>query len=159
MAVVDFTTFQKNANYRGFRGEDWKILSSYVEIALFKAKEKVFEENDLGDGFFWIHKGKIRISRQVKADNQQKTQEHLLSVLSEGSIFGEMALIDSAKRSADALAEVETELYFLSYDNYHHLCVKHPGTALAIQDLLVRTLCARLREANRNFETIYFWCS
>jgi len=34
---------------------------------------------------------------------------------------------------------------------------KGPATALNLQDLVVVTLCSRLRTANKNFEIIKFW--
>ncbi len=154
--LADLSLFQKDPNFRGFREEDWECLSSFLEQKTIPAKTVIFKENDKGDGFYWIGKGKVRISRHFIPEGKKKVQENLLTVLGPGSIFGEMALIERPPRSADATTETDAVLLYLSHAQYEKLCKEKPGTALAIQDILVRTLCARLREANRNFETILF---
>ena len=157
--TVDLTLFQKDLNYRGFKPEDWALLADCLEEMAFKAKSGIFKESDPGDGFYWIRQGKVRISRSFIPEGKKTVQENLLTVLAPGNIFGEMALIDQAPRSADAATETDVVLLYLSYDKYKKLCEEHPSTAMAIQDILVKTLSARIREANRSFETIYFWCS
>jgi CRP-like cAMP-binding protein len=154
--LADLSLFKKDPNFRGFKADDWDVLSSYLEQKTFPAKTHVFKENDPGDGFYWVQKGKIKIARHFIPEGKKKVQENILTVLSPGAIFGEMALIDRPARSADAIAESDAELLHLSHSQYERLCKEHPGTAMAIQDLLVLTLCARIREANRNFETILF---
>jgi CRP/FNR family cyclic AMP-dependent transcriptional regulator len=157
--TVDLTLFQKDPNYRGFKPEDWALLSNYLDEISFKAKSRIFKESDPGDGFYWIRQGNVRISRSFIPEGQKKSQENLLTVLAPGNVFGEMALIDQAPRSADATTETDVVLFFLSNDKYKKLCQEHPSTAMAIQDTLTRTLSTRIREANKSFETIRFWCS
>ena len=68
--------------------------------------------------------------------------------------------MDGAPRSADAIAEGKTlVLYYLPQSEYEKLEKEQPATALRIQDLLVVTLCARIRAVNRSFEIIRFWCT
>jgi CRP-like cAMP-binding protein len=82
-----------------------------------------------------------------------------LTVLTAGNIFGEMALVDGAPRSADAIAEDDAVLFHLSQADYEKLEKEQPGIAMRIQDLLVVTLSSRIRAANRSFEIIRFWCT
>ena len=119
----------------------------------------MFKENDPGDGFYFIRAGKIKISKQVLPEGKKIPQEHLLTVLTAGSLFGEMALVDGAPRSADAIAEDDSVVFYLSQSDYEKLEKEQPGTALRIQDLLVVTLCSRIRAVNRSFEIIRFWCT
>jgi CRP-like cAMP-binding protein len=155
---LDLELFKKDPRFRDFQDKDWALLEKAVESASFKAKTVIFKENEPGDGFYWVHQGKVRISRQFTPEGKTKSQENVLAVLEEGHLFGEMAL-GGAARSADAITETKAVLYYFSQDHYKKLCQEHPETAMLIQDILVRTLCARLREANRSFETIAFWCS
>jgi CRP-like cAMP-binding protein len=156
---VDLSVFQDAAPYRGLREQDWKVLPELLKEVHLKTGTPVFKENDPGDGFYWVRSGKIRISRQVKTDGRRDKQEQLLTVLTAGHIFGEMALVDGEPRSADAVAESDAVLFFFSHADYENLKRDQPATALRIQDLLVVTLCSRIREANRAFETIRFWCT
>ena len=156
---VDLSVFQTAAPYKGFKEADWKILSELLKEVKAGANTKVFQESDPGDGFFWIRSGKVKISKQIVPEGKKEPQEHILTVLTAGSIFGEMALVDKAPRSADAIAENDTVLYYLSEAQYEKLQVEHPGTAMRIQDMLVVTLSSRIRAVNRSFEIIRFWCT
>jgi CRP-like cAMP-binding protein len=156
---VDLSVFKDAAPYRGLREPDWNILAELLKEVSLKMGASVFKENDPGDGFYWVRSGKIRISRQVTPEGRKDKQEQLLTVLTAGHIFGEMALVDGEPRSADAVAESDAVLFFLSHAAYEKLKQEQPGTALRIQDMVVVTLCSRIREANRAFETIRFWCT
>lgn len=156
---VDFTVFKDAAPYRGFKDKDWELFSGIFQEKSFKTGSRVFKENDPGDGLFLIRSGKIRISRLVVPDGKREASEQLLTVLISGNLFGEMALVDNVPRSADAVAEDKAVLYWLPHDEYERLKTEHPATALRVQDLIVVTLCSRIREANRSFETIRFWCT
>lgn len=157
--AVDLTIFRDAAPYRGFKKEDWEVLSGILKEVPCGAGSHVFKENDPGNGFYWIRSGKIKISRQVTPEGKKDKQEQLLTVLTAGNIFGEMALVDGAPRSADAIAEDEAVLYYLAQGEYEKLQKDQPGTAMRIQDMLVVTLSSRIRAANRSFEIIRFWCT
>lgn len=156
---VDLTVFKDAAPYRGFKDADWKILSELLKESTAKAGDFIFKDNDQGDGFYLIRSGKVKISKQVIPEGKKTPQEHLLTVLTAGNIFGEMALVDGAPRSADAIAEEDAVLYYLPQAEYEKLEKEQPATALRIQDLLVGTLCSRIRAVNRSFEIIRFWCT
>ena len=156
---VDLAVFKDAAPYRHFKEQDWKILSELLKESSAKTGDFVFKDNDQGNGFYFIRSGKVKISKQVVPEGKKTAQEHLLTVLTAGNIFGEMALVDGAPRSANAIAEDDTVLYYLSQAEYEKLEREQPSTALRIQDLLVVTLCSRIRAVNRSFEIIRFWCT
>src|SRR5580692_5633240 len=157
--AVDLSVFKSAAHYRGFQKEDWDILAELLKEVRPSAGHMVFREKEPGDGFYFIRAGKVKISKQVVPEGKKAAQEMLLAVLTAGNLFGEMALVDGTPRSADAIVEENAILFYLSQDAYEKLQKEHPGTALRIQDFLVMTLCTRIREANRSFELIRFWCS
>src|SRR5438876_11021096 len=61
--------------------------------------EIIFEENEAGDSLYLIADGSVKISKKGRA-GQQET----LAYLMESDFFGEMALVDAGKRSAQAAA-------------------------------------------------------
>ena len=69
----------------------------------------------------------------------------LLATLEANDIFGEMALIDSAPRSATAIAKTDAAIVPISKKDFLALVSRAPTFALDIMSMLVR----RLREANR----------
>src|SRR6516225_8992193 len=106
--TVDLSVFKDAAPYRAFKEQDWKVLSDLLKEVQVSSGSYVFKEKDPGDGFYWIRAGKVKISKQIIPEGKKTPQEHLLTVLTSGQIFGEMALVDQEPRSADAIAESDS---------------------------------------------------
>jgi CRP-like cAMP-binding protein len=157
--AVDLSVFKSAAPYRGFQEQDWSILADRLKEVRPSAGHMVFQEKEPGDGFYFIRAGKVKISKKVVPEGKKAPQEMILAVLTAGNLFGEMALVEGMPRSADAIVEESAILFYLSQEDYERLERENPSTALRIQDLLVTTLCSRIREANRSFELIRFWCT
>ena len=69
---------------------------------IFQAGTEIFSEGSPGTRAYVIETGKVAIWRQVDGERQT------LGVLADGSIFGEMALIDNQPRMASASAIIDT---------------------------------------------------
>jgi hypothetical protein len=70
---------------------DFGILAGAgAPLREFKAGEVIFKQGDAASEFFVIHSGKVDI----------RLGNRLLGTVSDHDIFGEMALIDAAPRSA-----------------------------------------------------------
>jgi CRP-like cAMP-binding protein len=67
--------------------------------------------------------------------------ERTLAVLSQGDFFGDMAIFESAPRSATAVAEEESELLALSPEKFKQTIYQKPEMVFEI----FRELSARLR--------------
>ena len=156
---VDLSIFKDAAPYRGLDAKDWAALGARLQEMRPDAGHLVFREKEPGDGFYFIRAGKVKISKQVLPEGRKTPQEMLIAVLTAGSLFGEMALVEASPRSADAVVAENAILFYMSQEQYENLKKEEPATALKIQDLLVVTLSSRIREANRAFETIRFWCT
>jgi CRP-like cAMP-binding protein len=156
---VDLSVFKTAAPYRGFQEQDWNLLADRLREVRPSAGHMVFREKEPGDGFYFIRAGRVKISKRVVPEGKKAPQEMILALLTEGNLFGEMALVDGTPRSADAIVEENAILFYMPQEEYERLQKGHPATALRIQDLLVATLCSRIREVNRSFELIRFWCT
>jgi glutaminase len=75
-------------------------------------------------------------------------RERRLATLGPGVAFGEMALLDEARRSADIVAEIDSVVARLPIADFRRLAVEHPGITEKFSLNLVRNLSARLRRAN-----------
>ena len=102
-----------------------------------KAGEVIFKEGDEADQLFAIKSGEIAI----------QFGNRTLAELSANSIFGEMALIDDAPRSATAVAKTDVELVPISEKQFLFLVSQTPFFALKV----MRVLARRLRATNKTF--------
>ena len=89
--------------------------------------------------------GKIRqpYYRLVVVDSRKKRDGKVIETLSDGGIFGEMALIDGSPRSATALAKTDAEVAPINEKSFLFLVHETPFFAIAV----MRTLAERLRRA------------
>lgn len=104
---------------------------------------KIFQHGDVGDTLYIILEGKVRISREVPGMG-----EEALAVLGPGAVFGEMALLDEAPRSADARVHERCRLLTVSKDAFEDLLFLHKDLAFEVLWSVVRILTQRLRETN-----------
>ncbi len=88
--------------------------------------------------------GRVRISREVAGIG-----EEAIAILGPGSVFGEMALLDEAPRSADArVHEQPCRLLAIPKDAFEDLLFLHKDLAYEVLWSIVRMLTQRLRETN-----------
>ena len=112
------------------------------QIRVFPVGGVIFKAGDPGDGFYVVESGRVRISAVV-GQNEQR----VLATIGPGDIFGEMAVVDDAPRSATATAETETKTVFFARDKLLQLLSRRPETALDI----IREFSSRMRSLNQKY--------
>jgi CRP/FNR family transcriptional regulator, cyclic AMP receptor protein len=103
----------------------------------------IFAEGDVGDKFYLILDGAVRISRIVPGMG-----EEALAIHRAGAYFGEMSLIDDGPRSAHALAHERCRLFVIAKNDLEDLLFVDRDLAYELLWSFVRTLTSRLRETN-----------
>lgn len=89
---------------------------------VFDDGQMIFCEHEPGDELFVIKSGKVEILKVTPPE------EVLLSILREGDIFGELAIISSAPRSAAAISTGESLLLPVSRASLATIFQKSPAT-------------------------------
>ncbi len=93
----------------------------------FTKGQRVFEQGSVGQSFFIVCQGSVRVVRQEDDRVRQ------LAVLPEGSFFGEMALLSDSPRTASVdAASDETQLLEISAALLSELSKRHPPVAAAL---------------------------
>ncbi|MEO6409542.1 MAG: SulP family inorganic anion transporter [Burkholderiaceae bacterium] len=117
-----------------------RLLECFVAVTL-PAGATLFRRGDSGDALYAVRHGRmaLRIERGGAAPLR------LLS-FGPGVIFGEMALLDGRPRSADAVAEIDTELITLSREQFDALAGTEPVLHAAALRGIALHLASRLRE-------------
>jgi EAL domain-containing protein (putative c-di-GMP-specific phosphodiesterase class I) len=85
--------------------------SSYVKRKTFKAGKIIFKEGDIRENAYILEAGEIQI---IRGDIHDKA--NIMATLSEGDLFGEMALIEPGLRSATAMVTEDCVIYMISPD-------------------------------------------
>jgi CRP/FNR family transcriptional regulator/CRP/FNR family cyclic AMP-dependent transcriptional regulator len=107
----------------------------------------VFHAGDPADAVYVVSNGKVKV---VTTSTDGK--EFILTVLGAGQVFGEMALIESATRSASVITLTAVEMISISHDDFQHLL----NTAPSISRKLLVILSRRLRRANSKMESLAY---
>jgi signal transduction histidine kinase len=104
-------------------------------VRRFKAGDVVFNRGDAARELFVIQSGKVEVRRGNR----------VIAAFSDHNVFGEMALIDSARRSATAVATADSTLIPVSKERFLSLVRNSPDLSIN----LMRLLTQRLRETER----------
>jgi CRP-like cAMP-binding protein len=114
-------------------GEDLAQIALIAEELDAEPGAELVREGEAGDALYLVIEGNLRV---LKAGRE-------VSALSEREVFGEMALLDAAPRSATVQARSEVRLLRVHREEFAELLAERPEVARGIIQVLVR----RLREA------------
>ena len=78
----------------------------------FQPGDQIIREGAVGDQFYLLKKGEVTVSAR------QDGKDKILTTLSAGDFFGEVALLKQQKRNATVTAKVPVTLYSLSKENF-----------------------------------------
>jgi CRP/FNR family transcriptional regulator, cyclic AMP receptor protein len=106
----------------------------------------LFKEGESGREMFVIQSGRIRISKQVRGEEQ------VLATLGAGEFFGEMAILNNKPRSASATVVEESKCLVIDPKTYE-LMLKN-NVEIAVR--MIKKLAARLQEADDQIESLLY---
>jgi CRP-like cAMP-binding protein len=110
----------------------------------YSSGDMIFAQGDLGTEMYIILEGEVHIIKHIN------NQSHLLSKLEKGDFFGEMALLESVPRTADAVAQSDVKVLVINGARFDEMLHKNPEIAVRI----IRKYSKRLREANALLERL-----
>jgi CRP/FNR family transcriptional regulator, cyclic AMP receptor protein len=122
-------------------------LLTYTRVEHFAARQEIFAKGSPGDRMMAVMRGRVKISSL-----SSEGREIVLNIISEGEIFGEIALIDGKDRTADAVAMTECDLLVLHRRDFLPFLERHADVCL----ILLGLLCERLRRTSEQLEDISF---
>ena len=105
--------------------EDRNELANVIDAIKLNAGEALFHAGEPGESLFVVRSGSIEL--YIKDTAGQKI---VLTIAEEGSLFGELSLLDSGPRTATAIALSDAELLVLDRDDLLLLFQKRPDAAL-----------------------------
>lgn len=145
---------KENILFQDLSHRELKFVTNIVHIRNYRAGENIFHQGQTGFGMYIIATGAVRISFKDSSEKNQ-TGETILTNLSTGDFFGELALVEeNGKRSASARAVSETRLIGFFKPDFFDIIQRKPATGVKISLRLNEVLGKRLVETNKNVKAL-----
>jgi hypothetical protein len=106
------------------------IIASVVtmlKLELYLPGEYVIKEGEFGSSMYFVAKGEV----EVLAEKETKS----ICTLSNGSFFGELALLYDIQRTATVKAKTHSEVYILHKENFTKILTAYPKFKERIQNI------------------------
>ena len=129
------------------RPRELRVVDGLLHEREYLAGEVVFDEGEEGQALYVVLKGRVLICRQGDPVNGR------LAEIPSGSLFGELALLDGAPRTAQARALDNCTIAALSRADFNGLLETHAATASKIALQLARDLGQKLVAKNLTIES------
>jgi len=136
--------------FNTLKDKEFKTILENLERIEIKANAVIFEAEDIGNCLYVITEGEV----EVFIDESDSSEKIVLSKLSEGDYFGEMALITGEPRSASVKTITDCKLLKIDKKDFDELIVKNPSITISLSHMLSQ----RLKNANikrAEVESIY----
>ncbi len=120
-------------------------LKPYLSLHPVLQWTVIVKQGDPGDAMYLVLEGEVRVRIMVGK------KETLIATLPAGEFFGELCLFDHGPRSADVVANVESQLLMISAAAFQRLVVRDADLAAMLLTAIGKTLAARMRADNKRF--------
>jgi len=152
MTKVDISKLKDCFLFKDLDEKEIEILASLFYEKKLSAGKTVFVEQMPGESLYLIKSGRVKISKLI-AEGDEK----ILVTLNPQDVFGEMAILDGAPRSATARVEDDAVLLSIKKSDYEKLCAAKPKIALTVMRNIIKVFSARIRENNEEYREMLMW--
>ena len=136
---------------KGLSPDEYRLIETIVKPLVFEKGEVIIREGSDAKLFFVVARGTVSVQIRVQGQDGRKRR---VASLGPGMSFGEMALLDGGKRSADIVADERVICYGLAVQQLQELAAEHPNILITILGNLTREFSERLRHANAEISAL-----
>ena len=116
--------------------EDLKLIAEIAREEWYPRDTDLFRQGDEGNTMFIIVEGRLRVLTSKNGVEQELAQR------GPGELIGEMAIIESAPRSATLGAQTDARVLVIDGDTFKGILHERPDVSFAV----LRSMSRRLRE-------------
>jgi len=127
--------------------EELAHVAGVVQLRSLAKDETIFNAGDPADAVYIIATGKVKI-----VVTSTDGRDFILTILGAGQVFGEMALLESAPRSAAVITASQVDVLTIRRKDFHQMLTSTPS----ISKKLLAILSRRLRRANSKMESLAY---
>lgn len=110
-------------------------LSGRLQRRSFKAGERLMQQGERGDCMMLLQSGRASAHLRNAAGGTER-----IGTFEAGDIVGEMALLTSEPRSADVIADVDTDVLVIAEQEYDALAHRHPQLCSVLTEIVADRL-------------------
>jgi len=129
--------------FSGLSPEDLEKIADVADEFLYLNEDLLCSEGEPGNTLFIIATGKVDVVKKTGST------ESVIATRHEGEFAGEMALLESAPRSATLKARGNVRVLVIDGEAFHAILFDRPEVAVAV----LRNMSARVRELNAKIST------
>jgi glutaminase len=137
--------------FKGLNSAECRLLEAIVQPLIFEKGDVIIREGADARLFFVLARGKVSVHITMLGEGNRKKR---VASIGPGLSFGEMALLDGGKRSADIVADERVICYGLGVEQLQALAAEHPNSMITILGNLTREFSERLRHANQEIRVL-----
>jgi glutaminase len=141
---VDSVTLADQALVRGLTPDGLASVAARLERRVHPHGSRIVERGDVADGLLLVERGRASVSIDLPDGGRRR-----LATLGPGMTFGEAALLDGGRRTADVHADSEVECLVLSTEAFDGLLAERPDVAAQVLRNLLRTVGATAARLTR----------
>jgi CRP/FNR family transcriptional regulator len=140
-------TLKANQLFSVLDVEEITALAARTVVRYFSAGDLLFSEGQPCTGLYVVAAGRVRIFK-----TSQSGREQVLAIDGPGSSIAELPVFDGGAYPASATAVEESQLLFLSRNDFRAFCLEHPEVSLKV----LQVVGARLRRLVGIIEELSF---
>lgn len=125
-------------------------LRSHLETTRYKAGDVILREGAPADRLLFLTLGRVDVVVTL-ADGKSR---YRVATIEAGNMFGELALLEGGRRTADVVAATDVECLVLTEDSLALLSEQSPQLASQLVFSVARSLAERLRRATREIAAL-----
>jgi CRP-like cAMP-binding protein len=138
-----FTILKQVPIFSDLTPKELAEVEKIVHQRKYKKNETIIHSGDPGLGMYIIVKGSVEIQEE-----DERGDKKTLAKLTDGSFFGDMALLDEDPRSASVIALVDSDIMGFFRPDFLDLIYRKPKLGIKVLLALARVIGERLRHSN-----------
>jgi glutaminase len=124
--------------------DELNVVAALLKRRTYEEGATIISVGEQASEMFLLARGRVSVHVALASGAPKR-----LATFSAGMVFGEMAVIDQAPRSARIVADTPAECDVLRIEDFDRLDESHPGIKLKLWQSLCLGMCDKLRKANR----------
>jgi glutaminase len=135
--------------FQGLSSDELTTIGAMLQRRSYRQSETIVQFGDEARELFFLARGRVSVSITLDSGGTKR-----LATFSPGMAFGEMAVLDGARRSAVVVADTDVECDLLTVEDFQCLIDSHPRIKIALLRNISLSLCRKLRKANRELSAL-----